>query len=112
MNLSLIHEKCKMLLDEGVVLGNHVSFEGIKMDLAKIEVIFKLPPPKTPKEVRIFLEHVGYYRRFIENFTKKFAPMFGLLTKDVDFLWTDHCQTTFETLKAKLFVAPILRGPN
>jgi hypothetical protein len=38
--------------------------------------------------------------------------MFGLLTKDVDFLWTDQCQTIFETLRAKLFVAPVLRGPN
>ena len=52
-------------------------------------LVVKLPPPKTQKEVRIFLGHAGYYRRFIENFTKIDAPMFGLLTKDVDFLWTD-----------------------
>jgi hypothetical protein len=38
--------------------------------------------------------------------------MFALLIKDVDFLWTEQCQTTFETLKDKLFVAPVLRGPN
>jgi hypothetical protein len=38
--------------------------------------------------------------------------MFGLLTKDVDFLWTNHCQTAFETLKSKLSVALVLRGPN
>jgi hypothetical protein len=38
--------------------------------------------------------------------------MFGLLIKDVDFVWTEHCQTAFETLKAKLSMAPILRGPN
>jgi hypothetical protein len=44
MNLSLVHEKCKMLLTEGVVLGHHVSYEGIKFDLAKIEVIVRLPP--------------------------------------------------------------------
>jgi hypothetical protein len=62
--------------------------------------------------VRSFLGHVGYYRRFIENFTKIVAPMFGLLIKDVDFLWTEQCQAAFETLKAKLFVAPVLRGAN
>jgi hypothetical protein len=112
MNLSLSHEKCKMLLTEGVVLGHHVSSEGIKVDPAKIEVIIRLPPPKTQKEVRIFLGHARYYRWFIENFTKIVAPMFGLLIKDVDFVWTEHCQTAFETLKAKLSVAPILRGPN
>jgi hypothetical protein len=91
MNLSLSHGKCKMLLTEGVVLGHHVSFEGMKVDPANIEVILRLPPPKTQKEVRIFLGHAGYYRRFIENFTKIVAPMFGLLIKDVDFVWTKQC---------------------
>jgi hypothetical protein len=38
--------------------------------------------------------------------------MFGLLIKGVDFVWTGQCHTAFKTLKAKLFVAPILRGPN
>jgi hypothetical protein len=47
MNLSLIHEKCKMLLTEGVLLGHHVSYEGIKVDPTKIEVIVRLSPPKT-----------------------------------------------------------------
>jgi hypothetical protein len=65
MNLSLSHEECKMLLIEGVVLGHHISFEGIKVDPAKIEVIVKLPPPETQKEVIIFLGHVGYYQQFI-----------------------------------------------
>jgi hypothetical protein len=112
MNLSLSHEKCKMFLIGGVVLGHHVSSEGIKFDLAKIEVIAKLPPLKTQKEVRRFLGHVEYYRRFIENFTKIVAPMFGLLIKDVDFVWTKKCQTAFENLKVKLSVAPIIRGSN
>jgi hypothetical protein len=112
MNLSLSHEKCKMLLNEGVVLGHHVSFERVKVDPAKIEVIVRLPPPKSQKEVRSFLGHAGYYRRFIENFTKIDAPMFGLLIKDVDFLWTEQCQIAFETLEVKLYVAPVLRGGN
>jgi hypothetical protein len=49
MNLSLSHEKCKMLLNEGVVSGHHVSSEGIKVDPTKIEVIVKIPPPNTKK---------------------------------------------------------------
>jgi hypothetical protein len=60
MNLSLSHVKCKMLLIEGVVLGHHVSSKGIKVDPTKIEVIIRLPPPKTQKEVRRFLGHVRY----------------------------------------------------
>jgi len=111
-NLSLSHEKCKMMLTEGIVLGHHVSSSGFKVDPAKIEVINNLPPPKTQKEVISFLGHAGYYRRFIENFTKIVAPMFKLLTKDVNFQWTESCQHAFDTLKSKLSVAPILRGPN
>jgi hypothetical protein len=61
MNLSLSHEKCKMLLTEGVVLGHHISSEGIKFDPAKIEFIVRLPSPKTQKEVRIFLGQARYY---------------------------------------------------
>jgi hypothetical protein len=71
-----------MLLTEGIVLGHHLSAEGIKVDPAKIEVIVNLPSPKTQKDVRRFLGHAGYYRRFIENFTKVANPMFKLLTKD------------------------------
>jgi hypothetical protein len=112
MNLSLSHEKFKMLLTEGVLLGHHVSSKGIKVNPTKIEVIVRLPPPKTQKEVRSFLGHAGYYRWFIENFTKIDAPMFGLLIKDVDFVWTEQCQNAFETLKSKLYVAPVLRGTN
>ena len=101
-----------MLLIEGIIFGHDVSSQGIKVYLAKIEVIVGLPSPKTQKEVRIFLGHAGYYCRFIENFTKIAAPMFKLLTKDVEFQWTESCQSVFEVLKDKLSVAPILRGPD
>ena len=62
--------------------------------------------------MRGFLGHAGYYRRFIENFTKIATPMFKLLTKYVNFYWDASCQVAFDTLKEKLYVAPILRGPN
>ena len=60
-NLALSHEKCKMLMTKGIVLGHHISAIGIKVDLAKIEVISKLSLPRSQKEVRSFLGHVGYY---------------------------------------------------
>ena len=72
-----------MLLTEGIVLGHHVSSQGIKVDPAKIEVIVNIPSPKTQKEVRIFLGHAGYYRHFIENFSKIVAPLFKQLMKDI-----------------------------
>ena len=69
-------------------MGHHVSSQGIKVDPAKIEVIVDLPSPKIQKELRIFLGHEGYYRRFIENLTKIAAPLFKLLMNDIEFQWT------------------------
>jgi len=100
------------MLTEGIVLGHHISASGIKADPAKIQVLVNLMPPTTQKEVRSFLGYAGYYRRFIENFSKIAQPLFKLLAKDIEFHWTNSCQNAFQILKEKLSVAPILRGPN
>jgi hypothetical protein len=71
-----------------------------------------IPTPSTQKEVRIFLGHARYYRRFIKNKSKLASPLFFLLTKDVEFHWTDNCELSFVDLKQKLSTTPILRGPN
>ena len=101
-----------MILTEGIVIGHHVSFLGIKVDPTKIKVIANLIVTTTQREVRSFLGHLGYYRHFIENFTKIALPLFKSLLKDVDFCWIDKCQKAFETLKQKLSSTLVLRGPN
>eukprot|EP00253_Pinus_taeda_P025003 PITA_25003 len=111
-NLSLSHEKCFMMFTEGIVLGHHISGDGIKVDKSKVEVISKLPIPNCQKDVRSFLGFTSYYRRFIENFTKIASPLFKLLTKDCEFKWDPDCQFAFEALKTRISEAPILRGPN
>ena len=68
--------------------------------------------PSCQKYVRSFLGFTGYYRRFIENFTKIASPLFKLLTKDCEFNWDSECQFAFETLKRRISEAPILKGPN
>ena len=62
-NLSLSHEKCFMMFTEGIVLGHHISGDGIKVDRSKVEVISKLPIPNCQKDVRSFLGFTGYYRK-------------------------------------------------
>ena len=59
-----------------MVLGHFISDKGIQVDQAKIEIILNLPAPKTQREVRGFLGNAGYYRRFIEIFSKIVAPLF------------------------------------
>ena len=80
------------MMNEGIVLGHFISFLGIQVDPSKVQGIQTLPIPKTQTDVRIFLGHVGYYRRFIKNFSKIASPLFVLLMKNVEFKWTDGCQ--------------------
>jgi len=62
--------------------------------------------------VRGFLGLAGYYRRFIENFSKISKLLTELLKKDVPFKWTDACERAFQTLKTKLTTAPVLAQPD
>ena len=82
--------------------------DGIKIDKSKVEVISKLSIPNCQKDVRSFLGFTGYYRRFIENFTKVASPLFKLLTKDCEFKWNPDFQSEFEALKTRISEAPIL----
>ena len=75
-------EKCHFMVREGIVLGHLVSERGIEVDRAKIEVIEKLPLPVNIKGIRSFLGHVGFYRRFIKDFSQTARPLTSLLAKD------------------------------
>ena len=99
-------------MNEGVVLGHFISFLGIQVDPSKVQVIQTLPIPKTQTDVRSFLGHAGYYRRFIKDFSKIASPLFVLLMKNAEFKWTDGCQKAFNELKHQLSTTPILRGPD
>ena len=80
-NLVLNWEKCHFMVTEGVVLGHKISSKGIEVDRAKVEMIEKLPPPVNVKGIRSFLGHVGFYRRFIKDFSKVAKPLSNLLVK-------------------------------
>ena len=69
-SLTLSHEKCKMLLTEGIFLGHHIYATWIRVDSSKVGVITQLSIPRSQKDVRSVLGHVDYYRQFIENFIK------------------------------------------
>nr|GEZ31860.1 reverse transcriptase domain-containing protein [Tanacetum cinerariifolium] len=81
-------------------------------DKAKLDVISKLPHPTTVKGIRSFLGHVGFYRRFIKDFSKIARPMTRLLEKDTPFIFSQECADAFQTLKKKLIEAPILIAPE
>jgi hypothetical protein len=72
--LCLSHEKFHMMMTEGVVLGHYISADVIKVDPAKIEVIFNIFTPCTQTKVCSFLGAAGYYRRFMEKISKLLHP--------------------------------------
>jgi len=111
-NLVLNWEKCHFMVNEGIVLGHLISNRGIEVDRAKVEVIEKMPPPISVKGVRSFLGHVGFYRRFIKDFTKISKPLTNLLMKDVEFNFSQECLDSFHRLKKALISAPIMQAPD
>ncbi|KAI3450295.1 hypothetical protein Pfo_006960 [Paulownia fortunei] len=75
-------EKCHFIVTTDIVLGHIISSKDIKINKSKIELIAKLSIPKFVKEVRSFLGHVGFYRKFIKDFSIIYKPLCNLLTKD------------------------------
>ncbi|KAJ9565173.1 hypothetical protein OSB04_001139 [Centaurea solstitialis] len=93
-------------------LGHVVSRDGIKVDPAKIEAMMSWKSPTNPSEIRSFLGLAGYYRRFIQDFSKIASSLTVLTKKNAKFLWTDKQEEAFQTLKKKLCQALILSLPD
>ncbi|KAJ9561559.1 hypothetical protein OSB04_006719 [Centaurea solstitialis] len=104
--------KCDFWLQEVQFLGHLVNREGIKVDPAKVEAVMKWETPKSPSEIRSFLGLAGYYRRFIQDFSKVAVPLTKLTRKNVSFVWGEEQQSAFETLRQKLCEAPVLMLPE
>ncbi|WVZ76321.1 hypothetical protein U9M48_024305 [Paspalum notatum var. saurae] len=104
--------KCEFWLDQVPFLGHIVSKGGIMVDPSKISSVMDWKVPEVVKEVRGFLGLAGYYRRFIESFSKVAKPMTSLLEKGVLFIWTKERQAAFDELKKRLTTAPVLTLPD
>nr|GEY53815.1 reverse transcriptase domain-containing protein [Tanacetum cinerariifolium] len=110
-NLYLNWEKSHIMVKEGIVLDHKISKNGIEVEKAKVEVISKLPHPTIVKGIRSIFGHVGFYRQFIQDFSKIARPMTRLLKNDTLFFFSKECVEAFQTLKRKLTEAPILIAP-
>jgi len=112
VGLKLQPDKCEYLRPELEYLGHIISERGIKPNPNRTEKVKNYPVPKNPKEIKQFLGLVGYYRKFIKDFSKIAKPLTKLLQKSVTFDWTNEQQHSFELLKNKLISQPILAYPD
>ena len=104
--------KCEFWLSRVGFLGHVVFADGIYVDPQKVEAVANWEQPTTVTEVLSFLGLAGYYRRFIEGFSKIAGPLHGLTRKGVKFEWTDRCEGSFQTLKERLTSALVLTLPE
>lgn len=114
--LKLRPEKCQLLRRQVKFLGHCVSYQGVAPDPDKVTAVQHFLTPKTVRHVRAFLGFVGYYRRFIKNFSKIAKPLNALLAgtgrprrhTSPRITWSPECEEAFQQLKAELLQAPIL----
>ena len=93
-------------------LGHVVSNGGIAVDPGKVQDMLNWKPPINVSEIHSFLGLAGYYRRFIEGFSKLAKPMIALLEKKAKSVWSEKCQANFEELKKILTIALVLILPD
>ena len=104
--------KCEFWLNRVIFLGHVVSDKGISVDPSKIEAIISWKQPKSVTEIRSFLGLAGYYRRFVEGFSRLAGPLTALTRKGQKYVWTERCEESFQELKRRLTTAPVLTLPQ
>ncbi|GKD19634.1 putative reverse transcriptase domain-containing protein [Tanacetum coccineum] len=100
--------KCKLWLRGVQFLGHVINGDGIHVDPSKIEAVKNWEAPRTPSEVCLFLRLAGYYRRFIKKISKIAKSLTILTQKSKTFDWGKEQERSFQTLKDKLYNAPVL----
>eukprot|EP00253_Pinus_taeda_P020750 PITA_20750 len=102
------YRKCDFYKEQIQYLGHIITKEGIAVDPEKIRTIMEWPIPKDVADIRSFMDLAGYYRRFVEGFSRVAYPITSLQKKGRIFKWTAECQQSFDQLKHLLTTAPVL----
>ncbi|XP_077253257.1 putative mitochondrial protein AtMg00860 [Tasmannia lanceolata] len=92
-------KKCEFWFDSISFLGHMVSKDGVSVDPKKIETVMLWNRPNNVLEIRNFLGLAGYYRHFVEDFSRIAAPLTRLTRKETKFVWSEDCEKSFQELK-------------
>jgi hypothetical protein len=104
--------KCEFWISKVLFLGHIINKEGLAMDPKKVADIRNWKAPTYARGIKSFIGMAGYYRRFIEGFSKIVKPMTAFLGNKVEFKWTQKCQEACEALKEKLTTLHVLVLPD
>lgn len=105
-------KKCEFWLDQVVILGQVVTTDGISIDPAKIKAVVNWSRPTNVTKIKSFLGLVGYYRRFVDAFSRLAAPLTKLTRKNAKFEWSDEYEKSFLVLKKRFVFALVLTVPS
>lgn len=111
-NLKVQLDKSEFLRKEVSFLGHVVNEEGVMPNPEKIEVIRNWPIPKTVKDIKSFLGTLGYYRKFIKDFSRITKPLTQCLRKDEKVEHTPEFLKSFNKCKEILSSSAILTHPD
>ena len=105
-------EKCSFALGEVGFLGHRIRDGKLMMEEGKIKAIQEWDPPTKVPQLRSFLGLVNYYRRFINGYSARAAPLTDLLKKGKAWTWDEKCQQAYEDLKKAVTEEPVLALPD
>lgn len=111
-NLKLKIKKCSFNQNQVEYLGHIASKDGIRPNNSNTQKILDMPYPKNSDQVRSLLGTIGYYRRFVQNYSSVVLPLNGLLKKNARFIWTDEHKNAVDSIKTILTSPPILDYPD
>ena len=104
--------KCSFAMSELTFLGHKITRNGVSPLHSKVEALQKWLPPANVRDLQRFLGTVGWYERFIKNFSDISFPLYQMLQKGANFIWSDDAQQAFEQLKLKLTEASVIIHPD
>ena len=111
-NMQLRLDKCRFAYEKGEFVGHEISGEGYSPLKSHVTTIMNYPRPQSKKELQRFLGLVNFYRHFIPKMGCTAAPLYKLTHQDSTWLWTDECETSFESLRSALVETPVLAFPK
>ena len=105
-------DKCEFFMSEVSFLGHIINADGIQVQQHKVKSVTEWPVPKTRTQVKAFLGLTGYYRKFVQGYSRVALPLTEATRNTPRFEWGPEQQRAFDQLKQLLTSAPVLAHPD